>query len=196
MLLMGRFTEAAAGIDQALHRGASAHPAEAMRDGGLPALLALSGARRSRLEDLRSPLERLEADRPDDKIYPCYARPARLRTRTRTTSTSEARHARPRTAFDAVQRDAASGCWRSRCWPRSRPWWETRSRSRRSTSCCVRIPARRRRWPAYPHRIRVAVPRQSRCCPLPARRGCPIPSGRGGSGRPDRRPALERPREG
>jgi tetratricopeptide (TPR) repeat protein len=70
MLLMGRFTEAAAGIDQALRRGMSAHPAEAMHTSVCQRLL-LFLQQEGPLEDLRPPLEKLEADRPDDKIYSC-----------------------------------------------------------------------------------------------------------------------------
>ena len=70
MLLMGRFTDAAAGIDQALHRGMSAHPDEAMHTAVFQRLL-LFLQKEGPLEELRPPLEKLEADRPDDKIYSC-----------------------------------------------------------------------------------------------------------------------------
>lgn len=69
-LLMGRYTEAAAGIDQALHRGMSAHPDEAMHTAVFQRFL-LFMQQEGPLEELRSPLEKLEADRPDDKIYSC-----------------------------------------------------------------------------------------------------------------------------
>jgi DNA-binding SARP family transcriptional activator/tetratricopeptide (TPR) repeat protein len=70
MLLMGRFTEAAAGIDQALHHGMTAHPAEAMHTAVFQRFV-LFLQREGALEELRQPLERWEADRPDDKIYSC-----------------------------------------------------------------------------------------------------------------------------
>ena len=67
---MGRFTDAAAGIDQALHRGMSAHPDEAMHTAVFQRLL-LFLQQEGPVEELRPPLEQLEADRPDDKIYSC-----------------------------------------------------------------------------------------------------------------------------
>jgi DNA-binding SARP family transcriptional activator len=70
MLLMGRFTDAAAGIEQALHRGMSAHPDEAMHTAVFQRLLLFLQQEGS-VEELRTPLEQLEADRPDDKIYSC-----------------------------------------------------------------------------------------------------------------------------
>jgi DNA-binding SARP family transcriptional activator/tetratricopeptide (TPR) repeat protein len=71
LLLLGRFAEAAACIDQALRRGAAAHWAEAMRTAAQQRLLLFleqGGLEGGGLEDLRSPLERLEADRPQDKV--------------------------------------------------------------------------------------------------------------------------------
>jgi DNA-binding SARP family transcriptional activator len=65
MLLTGRFTEAKARIDQTLHRGLGAH-LEAMKTAVLQGSLVFleqGGA----LEELRSQLERLEADRPNEK---------------------------------------------------------------------------------------------------------------------------------
>jgi tetratricopeptide (TPR) repeat protein len=65
MLLTGRFTEAKARIDQTLHRGLGAH-LEAMKTAVLQGSLVFleqGGA----LGELRSQLERLEADRPDEK---------------------------------------------------------------------------------------------------------------------------------
>jgi predicted ATPase/DNA-binding SARP family transcriptional activator len=68
MLLLGRFTEAAPLIDQTLRRGASAHPAEAMTTAVLQRFLLF--LEQGGLEEVRAPLERLAADRPDDTLYP------------------------------------------------------------------------------------------------------------------------------
>jgi tetratricopeptide (TPR) repeat protein len=70
LLLMGQFTEAAAAIDQALHRGMSAHPDEALHTAVIQRLL-LFMQQDGPLEELRPPLEKLEADRLDDTIYSC-----------------------------------------------------------------------------------------------------------------------------
>ena len=67
MLLMGRFTQAAACIDQSLRPGA-AHAAEAMETAVFQRFLLFLEQGRG-LEELRPPLERLEADRPDNAIY-------------------------------------------------------------------------------------------------------------------------------
>jgi DNA-binding SARP family transcriptional activator/tetratricopeptide (TPR) repeat protein len=67
MLLMGRFAEAAACIEQSLRIGA-AHSAEAMETAVFQRFLLFLEQGRG-LEELRPPLERLEADRPDDAIY-------------------------------------------------------------------------------------------------------------------------------
>jgi eukaryotic-like serine/threonine-protein kinase len=70
MLLMGRFTEAAAAIDQALQRGMSAHPDEALHTAVIQRLL-LFMQQGGPLDELWPPLEKLEADRSDDTIYAC-----------------------------------------------------------------------------------------------------------------------------
>jgi tetratricopeptide (TPR) repeat protein len=73
LLLLGRFTEAAACIDQTLRRGAAAHRDEALKSAALQRFLLFlqrGGFGEGGLEELRSTLERLEADRPNHKIYP------------------------------------------------------------------------------------------------------------------------------
>jgi tetratricopeptide (TPR) repeat protein len=105
LLLTGRFTEAAACIDQALHRGMSAHPAEAMQAAVLQRFL-LFLERGGGLEELRPPLERLEADRPDDAIYPALL--ARLDCELGHERQAQARlDVLARDGFGAVQRDQA-----------------------------------------------------------------------------------------
>jgi tetratricopeptide (TPR) repeat protein len=72
-LLLGRFTEAAACIDQALDRGAATHKDEALKTAALQRWLLFleqGGLQQGGLEELRSTLERLEADRPNHRIYP------------------------------------------------------------------------------------------------------------------------------
>jgi len=71
LLLLGRFAEAAACIDQALRRGVAAHRDEATRTAAQQRLLLFleqGGFEGGGLEDLRSRLEGLEADRPQDKV--------------------------------------------------------------------------------------------------------------------------------
>ena len=73
LLLLGRFTEAEASIDQALRRGAAAHRDEAQKTATLQRLLLFlerGGFGEGGLEELRSALERLEVDRPNHKIHP------------------------------------------------------------------------------------------------------------------------------
>ena len=73
LLLLGRFTEAEACIDQALRRGADAHRDEAQKTATLQRLLLFverGGFGEGGLEKLRSALERLEVDRPNHKIHP------------------------------------------------------------------------------------------------------------------------------
>jgi tetratricopeptide (TPR) repeat protein len=67
MLLTGRFTDAAAYIDQALQHGMSAHPAQAMQTAVFQRFLLF--LEQGGPEKARPSLERLEADRPDEKIY-------------------------------------------------------------------------------------------------------------------------------
>ena len=189
---MGRFTEAAACIDQALHRGMRrTRPRRCRRRSS-----SASCSFWNREVGSKSFGRRWNAWRPTDQTTPSIrALLARLDCELGHERQAQARlDVLARDGFGAVQRET-SGCWRWRCWPTSRPWWENRNRSRRSMSCCVRIrhssPAR-----AHPYRIRVTVPRHPRCRPLPARRSSPIPSARCGIERPDRGPALERAREG
>ena len=122
MLLMGRFTEAAAGIDL-LHRGMSAHPDEALHTAVIQRLL-LFMQQGGPLEELRPPLEAggRSIGRHDLLVS---ARQARLRTGA-ATSPSQARPAR-QGRLGAVPRHGQ--------WPDDRatgrglpPWWETRSR--------------------------------------------------------------------
>lgn len=73
MLLLGRFTEAEACIDQALRRGAAAHRDEAQKTATLQHLLLFlerGGFGEGGLKELLSALERLEVDRPNHKIHP------------------------------------------------------------------------------------------------------------------------------
>lgn len=73
LLLLGRFTEAAACIDQTLRRGAVGHRDEALKTAALQRLLLFveqGGFQDGELQELRSTLERLETDRPNHKIYP------------------------------------------------------------------------------------------------------------------------------
>jgi tetratricopeptide (TPR) repeat protein len=73
LLLLGRFTEAEACIDQALRRGADAHRDEAQKTATLQRFLLFlerGGFQEGGLEKLRSALEHLEVDRPNHKIYP------------------------------------------------------------------------------------------------------------------------------
>ena len=123
MLLMGRFTEAAAGIDQALHRGMSAHPDEALHTAVIQRLL-LFMQQGGPLEELRPPLEKLEADRSDDTIYSCLL--ARLDCELGQKRQAQARlDPLGRDGFGAVRH----GQWLLTIglyWQRSPPWWETR----------------------------------------------------------------------
>jgi tetratricopeptide (TPR) repeat protein len=73
LLLQGRFTEAAACIDQTLRRGAAVHRDEALKSAALQRLLLFleqGDFQDGGPEELRSTLGRLEADRPNHKIYP------------------------------------------------------------------------------------------------------------------------------
>jgi tetratricopeptide (TPR) repeat protein len=104
MLLTGRFTEAAVCSDQALHHGMSAHPAEAKKNAVLQRFLLL--LEHGGLEELRLPLERLEADRPDYAIYPALL--ARLDCEVGHERQAQARlDVLARDGFGAVQRDNA-----------------------------------------------------------------------------------------
>jgi tetratricopeptide (TPR) repeat protein len=75
LLLLGQFTEAAACIDQTLRRGAAAHRDEALKTAALQRLLLFmeqGSFQEGVLEELRSTLERLEAERRIRKsIPPC-----------------------------------------------------------------------------------------------------------------------------
>ena len=93
MLLMGRFTEAAAAIDQALHRGMSAHPDEALHTAVIQRFL-LFMQHDGPLEELRPPLEQLEADRSGRHDLLVPAGPAGLRSRAEAPSPSQAQRAR------------------------------------------------------------------------------------------------------
>jgi tetratricopeptide (TPR) repeat protein len=105
LLLTGRFPEAAACIDQTLHCGTTAHPDEALHAAVIQRLL-LFMQQDGPLEELRPPLERLEADRPDDAIYPSLL--ARLDCALGHKQQAQARlDVLARDGFSAVQRDHA-----------------------------------------------------------------------------------------
>jgi DNA-binding SARP family transcriptional activator/tetratricopeptide (TPR) repeat protein len=108
LLLLGRFAEAAACIDQSLRLCAAAQQGEAMRTAAQQRLLLFleQGAfEGGGVEGLRSPLERLEADRPQDKV--CTAILARLDCELGHEREAQARlNVLGKDGFRTVQRDA------------------------------------------------------------------------------------------
>jgi DNA-binding SARP family transcriptional activator/tetratricopeptide (TPR) repeat protein len=73
LLLLGRFAEAATCIGHMFNRGAAAHRNEALKSAAIQRWLLFleqGGFQEPALEELRSTLDRLEADRPNHKIYP------------------------------------------------------------------------------------------------------------------------------
>jgi tetratricopeptide (TPR) repeat protein len=104
LLLTGRFTEAATCIDQTLHRGLGVHSSEAMKNAVLQRFLLF--LEHGGLEELRLPLEHLEADRPNYAIYPCLL--AWLDCELGHQRQAQARlDVLARDSFSAVQRDHA-----------------------------------------------------------------------------------------
>jgi tetratricopeptide (TPR) repeat protein len=181
MLLTGRFTDAAAYIDQALQHGMSAHPAQAMQTAVFQRFLLF--LEQGGPEKARPSLERLEADRPDEKIYTSLL--ARLDCEQGQEPQAQARlETLARDNFGTVQRDpqwlpvmallaevaAIVGNTEQvrTLYELLRPYSHTRRRRR-----------------AHPLRIHVAVPRPPRSCALPARRSSPIPSACSGPERPN-----------